>query len=323
MITKKSIGVSLVIGFLVVFGCVEEKGKAKSFPQTYPEDMPKQIVSEKDDAKMVLIPAGKFQMGTDSAEIPGLVRMAEAEVAKSDAPPGFWVWSFEDETPRHTVYLDPFYMDMYEVTNAQYRIFIQATDHHEPKATAFVDGNMQDGFEPWTDERLNKPDQPVVCVNWKNASAYAAWAGKRLPTEAEWEKAARGGLVSKRYPWGDAAPDGTQCNFADRKTDYIWSDNSVSDGHPYTAPVGSFAPNAYGLYDMAGNVYEWCADWFGIDYYTESPERNPKGPSSGDVHILRGGAWALPPSYLRCAYRAAPAYTHHYYGFRCVQDVIH
>lgn len=323
MIVRKSVGITLIISLLAGFGCGEAKEKPENFPQTYPEGVPREIVSEKDNSSMALIPAGEFQMGTDSAEIPQLIQMADTEVAKLDAPPDFWVWHFDTETPRHTVYLDAFYMDVCEVTNAQYRKFIQATGHHEPRAVAFLDSKMQDGFEPWKDPRFNKPNQPVVCVSWEDAVAYATWAGKRLPTEAEWEKAARGALIGKRYPWGDEAPDGTQCNFADKNTDFIWSDNDVNDGHPYTASVGSFPPNDYGLYDMAGNVYEWCADWFGVDYYAESPERNPRGPGSGeeDAHILRGGAWALPPSYLRCTYRAAPAHTYHYYGFRCVQDV--
>lgn len=322
--------VMVLIGILLVIFCGCGKNEQKAGEQnadTIAEEskqveLPKTMMG-KDGATMVLIPAGKFEMGTDSAAVKQLVQMANAEVGESDAPSGFWVWSFEDETPFHIVHLDAFYMDIYEVTNAQYRMFVQATGYHKPKATAFVDHKMQEGFEPWRDPRFSGPNQPVVCVSWEDAAAYAEWAGKRLPTEAEWEKAARGGLIGKRYPWGDMAPDGTQCNFADKNTDFLWSDEKSNDGYPYTAPVGSFAPNGYGLYDMAGNVYEWCADWFGIDYYAKSPKRNPRGPNSGedDAHVLRGGAWALPPSYLRCAYRGAPGHTHHYYGFRCVQNV--
>ena len=152
--------------------------------------------TEEDDVGMVLIPAGEFEMGDHFNE--GLA----------------------DELPVHTVSLDDFYMDVNEVTNAQYKKFVEATGHREPKGYGFVDGEVKDGFEPWKSPYFNGDNQPVVCVSWHDAMAYAQWAGKRLPTEAEWEKAAHGGLKGKRYPWGDEAPDGTQCNFADKNTNW-------------------------------------------------------------------------------------------------------
>ncbi|MDD5626724.1 MAG: formylglycine-generating enzyme family protein [Patescibacteria group bacterium] len=229
-----------------------------------------------DGASMALIPAGEFQMGDSFNE------------------------GDSDERPVHTVYLDAFYMDVYEVTNAQYKKFMDATGH---KTTP----------EYWNYPVLNGPDHPVVGVSWYDAKAYAEWAGKRLPTEAEWEKAARGGLVGKRYSWGDTL------TYDDV---YVYS----GLGKPQlTFPVGSFAPNGYGLYDMAGNAYEWCTDWYDSDYYLRSPESNPTGPETGIWTVLRGGEWQYSSSdqhRLRVAMRfgLAPILTDITLGFRCAMD---
>ncbi|MFC1717272.1 formylglycine-generating enzyme family protein [Candidatus Poribacteria bacterium] len=244
----------------------------------------------KDGAPMVLIPAGEFQMGTDPAEIPELVQQSGG-----NAP-----W-FEHETPRHTVYVDAFYMDVYEVTNAQYEAFIDATGHSAP------------GF--WHDTRYNAPEQPVVGVRNHDAVIFARLAGKRLPTEAEWEKAARGGLVGKRYPWGDDVSH-DDANYSGTGGKDVWSS---------TSPVGSFAPNGYGLYDMGGNVWEWCADWYFSLYYASSPPNNPLGPmvpNSGLSRVLRGGCWHSSPNILRVAIRekAHPTETTNHIGFRCVSQ---
>ena len=243
-----------------------------------------------DGAEMVLIPAGEFQMGTDASEIPGLVKSYNVKTS----------W-FEDETPRHTVYLDAFYMDKYEVTNALYKKFMDATGHRPS------------GY--WKDSRYNAPDRPVVGVSWDDAVAYAEWAGKRLPTEAEWEKAARGGLVGKKYPWGDKLThdNANYMGTGDRDT---WNGPS---------PIGSFSPNDYGLYDMAGNVWEWCADWY--DSYPNSRQTNPAGPSSGDGRVLRGGSWFsnnvfYAGSFLRCAARLngrPQIRSNSLAGFRCAE----
>ncbi len=226
---------------------------------------------------MVLIPAGWFLMGS---------------------PEGV---GGSDEHPQHKVWVDAFWIDRYEVTNAQYEKFMKATGHSVP--------------EFWNDDDFNKPEHPVVGVSWDDAVAYAQWAGKRLPTEAEWEKAARGGLVGKRYPWGDGISH-YNANFEGTEGRDRWNG---------TSPVGSFPPNRYGLYDMAGNAWEWCADWYGYNYYSSSPERNPKGPNIGKLRSLRGGGWGYNPDHVRVASRrycyGRPMYTVNHLGFRCAGNV--
>jgi len=254
--------------------------------------LPPVITNEKDGAEMVLIPAGDFEMGTDLSEIPKLVKWAREWKSPSgaryyDAEPEW----FMNEIPRHTVYLDAFYMDVYEVTNAQYKEFMDATGRKAPIY--------------WDDSRLDTPNHPVVNVSWDGANAYAKWAGKRLPTEAEWEKAARGGLVRKRFPWGDEDPDDTRYNF---------------EGKSIT-PVESYPPNGYGLYDMGGNVWEWCADWYDKGYYAVSPRKNPQGPNSDNTRVLRGKPWnTFHPRYIRVSSRCTsdPSNANPDIGFRCV-----
>ncbi len=283
---------------------------------------------------MALIPAGEFDMGTDETEIPGLVEWAKQWYSNPQAS------QYEDETPRHTVYLDAFYMDKYEVTNAQYAEFLNAygknsdsaghelLDTDDPDCLIEKVGSiysLKSGYE----------DHPVIKVSWYGAAAYAQFYGKRLPTEAQWEKAARGGLMGKKFPWGDHDPDGTQCNFADKNTNYSWSDKNADDGYERTAPVGSYPANGYGLYDMAGNVWEWCADEYDSGYYDVSPERNPMGPGivvtfeNDDLtnvntdRVVRGGSWYNIPGSLRAANRfdyGYPTTTYYSYGFRCVSQ---
>ena len=239
---------------------------------------------------MVLILAGEFLMGAVDDDDMGYAK------------------SFWEEKPQHVVCLDAFYLDTYQVTNAQYKKFVETTGHPAP--------------DPWGDANFNAPNQPVVGVNWFDAVAYAKWAGKRLPTEAKWEKAARGGLANMRYPWGNGPPDGTQCNFKDRDVDTdVLYDETVNDGYRYTAPVGSYPPNGYGLYDMAGNVFEWCAD-DRIDY-SISPKYNPIGQTDGPARAVRGGGYLAPIFHLRCSRRGgSPAHiAASNTGFRCAVSV--
>ncbi|MDP6995362.1 MAG: pectinesterase family protein, partial [Candidatus Poribacteria bacterium] len=223
-------------------------------------------------AGMVLIPGGSFQMGDAKNESEG------------------WM---ERSRPVHTVTLDAFYMDKAEVTVGQFKAFLADSGYNWGGSW-----NSVASYSP-TD------DQPMIYVDWYDATAYAAWAGKRLPTEAEWEKAARGGLQGKRYPWGD------EITHDDANYDY-----NVGE----TTAAGSYAANGYGLYDMAGNVWEWCADWYDEDYYSNSPATNPPGPGSGSYRVLRGGSWSSPSYSLRVANRNdnLPNNRVNYLGFRCV-----
>jgi len=208
-----------------------------------------------------------------------------------------------DEKPVHKVYLDAYYLDKYEVTNQQYREFVKATGYRAPNQ--------------WGED-----NHPVVYVTWNDVVAYAKWAGKRLPTEAEWEKAARAGLKEKKYLWGNKDPDGSQCNFADRNTSFSWSDKSANDGYSRTAPVGTYPPNNFGLYDMAGNVWEWCSDWYDKNYYANSLSKNPQGPNNGSYRVVRGGGWVNDARYVRCAFRGyyGPDDRFNDLGFRCAQS---
>ena len=281
-----------------------------------------QIIGQ-DGAEMVLIPAGEFQMGSDDINANDFGK------------------------PVHTVYVDAFYMDTYEVTNAQFKAFVDANPqwqrdnipdkYHDGNYLLFWNGNNYSS---------GTGNSPVVCVSWYSAMAYAQWAGKRLPTEAEWEKAARGGLVGKTYPWGNSAPDGTQCNFADvtlanfianrNITDMagIVTDDNVNDGHAFPpAPVGSYPANGYGLHNMAGNVYEWCLDEWDAAFYERSPHRNPvAGGWVGDgfakvqthnARVLRGGCWNSEAQNLRVDFRlgSAPTFSYVAIGFRCARAV--
>jgi len=206
----------------------------------------------------------------------------------------------EDQQPAHTVSIDAFYLDKHEVTNREYMIFVKETGHPKPPY--------------YKDSDFNQPDQPVVGVSYNDAVAYAAWVGKRLPTEAEWEYAARGGLAKKKFPWGD--------DISARDCNYVPSGGKEADGYEYTAPVSKYPPNGYGLYDMAGNAWEWCSDFYSTTYYAASPDSNPIGPDSGYTRIVRGGSYlSINPKYLVCAFRMElkPFVQDRYYGFRCAK----
>ena len=257
----------------------------EKIPQTQKVTIPSSATPE----GMVLIPVGDFQMGSSDGEF--------------------------DEKPVHIVYIDAFYMDVYEVTNAQYKKFVDANPEwgkdHIP--SRYHDGNY---LKHWTGNSYGRGDHPVVYVSWYAAMAYAEWAGKRLPTEAEWERAARGGLSGKKYPWGD-----------------LLDSNKAKYRGGGTTAVGTYPPNEYGLYDMAGNVWEWCLDAYDGDFYKTSPHRNPIARADGITQVtrrftdakaprvLRGGAWSNSRSALRVADRRQfnPTSTDNSSGFRCVK----
>jgi formylglycine-generating enzyme required for sulfatase activity len=245
---------------------------------------------------MVLIPAGSFMMGFDQ---------------------------YEDEAPAHRVDLDAFYIDKYEVTNRRFERFVKATSH----VTDLERGSVLPPGR-WTWRRplgegtsyRELMDHPVVNVTWNDAVAFSRWAKKRLPTEAEWEKAARG-TDARKFPWGNesAFVDGrpARANFGL----VPWN----PENRPFTKPVGSFpeGKSPYGVLDMAGNVAEWCSDWYDQNYYSRSPTLNPRGPSTGREHVTRGGEFETYESGLRCASRdghpiGAPAFIT--VGFRCARS---
>lgn len=200
-----------------------------------------------------------------------------------------------DDEFLHEVSLSDFYMGRYPVTNAEYGRFLAAQPGmREP--------------EYWGDRRYNQPNQPVVGVSWKDAQKYAAWAGLSLPSEAQWEYACRAGATT-RYYTGDTENDLDRAGWYDQ--------NSGGTLHP----VGAKEPNAFGLYDMHGNVFEWCGDWYESDYYAQSPKENPAGPESGSYRVLRGGSWGRGARDCRSAYRYywLPADRGTYAGFRVVR----
>ncbi|MEO2005902.1 MAG: SUMF1/EgtB/PvdO family nonheme iron enzyme, partial [Candidatus Poribacteria bacterium] len=260
---------------------------------------PADAIGQPSGVEMALVPAATFLMGTPEAR---LVTIVEDLGAHSPGRPIRREW-FEDETPQHEVSLDAYYMDRFEVTNAQYRLFIDQTAHAEPMF--------------WDDPRLNQPGYPVVGVSWHDAMAYAAWAGKSLPTEAQWERPARGGLTGKTYPWGDRWPPPAGVgNFG----------GDTPDGYAGAAPVGSFAPNPLGVHDLVGNVAEWCLDAYSETYYASAADRNPLNEAPSDVRVLRvvrGGGWSGTAIQVRCAYRGRdiPTSTYDLVGFRCVVPV--
>ncbi len=230
--------------------------------------------------ELVLIPAGEFVMGK---EIPA------DKIAKMKKKPYI-------DFAAHKVYVDSFYMDKYEVTNAHYHRFCKETGHQLPEFWG------KDEFHCG----LKYPDHPVVGVSYSDARAYAEWRGMRLPTEAEWEYAARGGLVGKNYPNGDKL-DETQANFKSKAG---------------TVKVGSYPPNGYGLYDMVGNVVEWVSDYYQKGYYQEGPAKNPGGPEMGRFRVIRGGGWHSGPYCNQVYFRNAlpPNWVDFNVGFRCAKD---
>ncbi len=250
---------------------------------------------------MVLIPGGAFRMGSNDAE------------------------ADNDEQPVHTVHVDAFYMDTHEVTNLEYKRFVLANPQWQKTRIprALHNGNY---LKHWSGNNYpsGKANHPVTYVSWYGAMAYAAWAGKRLPTEAEWEKAARGGKSGLKYPWGNTISS-ARANYG----------GNVGD----TRPVGSYASNGYGLYDMAGNVWEWCLDAYDSDFYFNSPSRNPLSDVNTisnldlivndythvkSLRVLRGGGWYDLTRYLRAANRLwdSPTITNfNSFGFRCARAV--
>jgi formylglycine-generating enzyme required for sulfatase activity len=262
-----------------------------------------------------------------------------------------WAYSDDGEGPVHEVEVRQLLVDAYAVSNARFAEFVDATGHRtdaERYEWSFVfAGFLPDDFPdtravgnaPWWRQVYGadwhrpegphsdldgRADHPVVHVSWNDARAYCEWTGTRLPTEAEWEYAARGGLERNAFPWGDnLEPDGEhRMNVFQGR---FPGENTGADGFLGTAPVDAFPPNGYGLYNVTGNVWEWCADWYDADYYPSSPRRDPQGPDRGTNRVMRGGSYLCHLSYCK-RYRVSarsgsePASSTGNVGFRVVAD---
>ena len=230
-----------------------------------------------EEGEMVSIPAGEFTMGRTKLTSDDKTKMRPRVLL--------------DDLPAHKVTISAFQMDPHEVTNAQYRVFVEATHHPAPYHWA----HGHPGAE-----------LPVYNVDWDDANSYCQWKAERLPTEAEWERAARAGKDAQDYPWGDQAPDAKRAIF------------NVATG---PGPVAKFPPNDFGVYDMAGNVSEWTADWFDGAYYQNSPSVDPKGPATGEYKVIRGGAWSDSGKRITVFFRnwVRPTQKTPNIGFRCAR----
>jgi len=247
-------------------------------------------ITDDQGVPMRLIPAGEFTMGSDADD--ALVECQKYHISCSRD-------YFTDEEPPHQVYLDSYYIDKYEVTNALYEACVNAGVCDPPQQTSSYTHTSYYGESQYA-------DYPVIYVDWNQATTYCEWRGARLPTEAEWEKAARG-TDGRTYPWGNESPNSNLLNY----------NQNVGD----TTEVGKYPAGAsmYGALDMAGNVWEWVADWYDSAYYSNSPSSNPLGPSSGDARVLRGGSWYNNEDGVRSAsrYRFDPSLIEVGVGFRC------
>ncbi len=241
--------------------------------QRYTQNYAKTVSAQHQNWSMALVPAGEFTMGSS---------MGDA-----------------DEQPMHKVYVDAFFIDLHQLSVAQYARFLEDTHHDAPPDWSLMN-------------RPQHQNRPVANVDWADADAYCKWAGKRLPAEAEWEKAARG-TDGRIYPWGNEPP--TQLHATSGKD--VWSSHTV------VTAVGMLegGKSPYGIYDMAGNVWEWINDWYDQDYYKSSPRQNPTGPSTGWTKVVRGGSWGSNADGLRSAEREThvPSFRGFGTGFRCAK----
>ena len=251
-----------------------------------------EVIDPKDGMVLVQISAGEFEMGSSRADDPQ---------------------AFDEELPQHIVYLDTYWIDKTEVSNAQYALCVADSGACTKPANNYsvTRGSYYDDSQ--------YANYPVIFVSWSQAAAYCAWAGRRLPTEAEWEKAARGS-DRRIYPWGNTF-DGTLANYCDVNCQTAWPDPRFDDGYADTAPVGEYSDGAstYGILDMSGNVYEWVADWFGP--YSRSSQTDPTGPDSGSEKIIRGGSWGDDPAHIRSTIRSRVKADNwlDFIGFRCAR----
>lgn len=269
---------------------------------------------------MVYIPAGYVEMGSDQKDIDRAMDIFR-EVEKKE-PIRNW---FDDEVPKHKAWVRAFYMDKYEVTNRDYMKFVRSGGYRKKmfwsdKGWKWVGKKKIKTPECMKDDRFNNPDYPIVCINWYEASAYTKWAGKRLPSEAEWERAAHGD-ENRLFPWGNdfSSQDGYRANY------HPGDVTQDKDGYQFTAPVTAFPRgiSPFGVFQMAGNVWEWCQDWYGEHYYAKSSPKNPSGPRTGSEKIVRGGAWLNSIISIRTVYRSYvdPKLRYSHIGLRCARSL--
>jgi len=254
-----------------------------------------------DGMQIVCVPPGEFLMGSTDVQVTQIVEhCVSAGLAQNVCEGGF-----SSEGPQHTVFLDAYWMDKYEVSNGQYQKCVAAGGCTQPWDTSSDTRPSYFGNEQYA-------NYPVIQVDWNQASAYCKWAGRQLPTEAQWEKAARG-TDGRTYPWGE----GIDC----QKANYMGKPGGCTGD---TTEVGNYPQGAslYGAMDLAGNVMEWVNDWYGEEYYSQSPTQNPSGPSSGEYRVLRGGSLRDGQSYTRSAARTRdlPGKRLQEIGFRCVSS---
>ena len=309
---------NLVIGCIVLFATAGVACSGTKAP-------PKKLAVDLGDGvkiELTLIPAGEFKMGiAESADAAaGFFEKTYGEVWPAQAD------SFKDEHPRHRVRITkPFYLGTYHVTRGQFRQFVKdsgyKTDAEKAKRGWGWDPDKKaSGFSAkysWRNAGFEQTDEhPVVNVSWNDAVAFCKWLSRRegktyrLPTEAEWEYACRAGTTTRYYSGDDPETLAKVANVADASLRAMFPDwdecmIKASDGYVFTSPVGKFKPNAFGLYDMHGNAWQWCSDWFGGEYYAASPADDPTGPDAGEHRVCRGGSWCDWPSCARSAVRVS------------------
>jgi formylglycine-generating enzyme required for sulfatase activity len=268
----------------------------KLAPQSHPERgkmlalLAKTQAAKEIPLEWIPVPAGEFEMGA-------------AETDTMATP---------DEKPKHKVELDAFLISKYEVTNAQYHSFVKATNHRLPENCCDARYNIWkgDAMMPGVEEL------PVINVSWDDAVAFCKWIGARLPTEAEWEKAARG-TDGRLYPWGNDLPSGNRANYSFDPVSMWEGPASLAKKDQY-----EFGKSPYGVFEMAGNVWEWVQDWYDENYYKNSPAKNPKGPEKGEARVMRGASWRNTADMLRASnrHKHAPTERRVYIGIRCAKD---
>ena len=272
--------------------------------QTLPANSPRGVFQDKDYSGMVRILGGEFRMGSkykQTIEYYNLCKKLDKRCK---------VWWFRDERPERNIFVGSFWIDKFEVTNEKYLEFVKATGHRPALDDTCTSDPCKEG-NLWRGNSFANSikKQPVIQVSWYDADAFCKWRGGRLPTEAEWEKAARGttGFI---YPWGNFPPNANYATF-NRKWRGVYTMSNVG-----SLRLGA---SMYGLFDMAGNVWEWVADWYELEYYKHGPRRNPKGPQEGQFKIVRGGSWVNNADVLHSAYRrwSKPEVRFNDTGFRC------